>query len=112
MIAQSCPSCVGAGGFPCGPCGEDGTLVCPLCEGETEVSCVPCAGRGQIWTWDYYAVSPAQNPRGPESGSKRMVRGGAWSSDAETCRLSHRQEALPSEAQVVRGFRVVRSLKP
>jgi len=92
---------MGAGKVTSGGCGG----------GEIE-ECGSCAGRGQIWTSDYYAVSPAQNPRGPESGSKRMVRGGAWSSDAETCRLSHRQEALPSEAQVVRGFRVVRSLKP
>ncbi len=31
---------------------------------------------------DYYAVSPAENPRGPDQGEKRVLRGGAWNSPA------------------------------
>ncbi len=31
---------------------------------------------------DYYQKSPAKNPRGPATGSKRVVRGGSWNSRA------------------------------
>ena len=47
---------------------------------------------GNLWEWcnDYYGVkyyrtSPGDNPRGPEQGEKRVLRGGAWSSSAEDC---------------------------
>jgi formylglycine-generating enzyme required for sulfatase activity len=33
----------------------------------------------------YYRNSPKENPRGPEKGEKRILRGGAWSSNAEDC---------------------------
>jgi formylglycine-generating enzyme required for sulfatase activity len=40
---------------------------------------------GNAWEWvgdwyseDYYQLSPAQNPTGPESGNYRVLRGGSW----------------------------------
>ncbi len=52
---------------------------------------------GNVWEWcndyyskTYYSESPRENPRGPESGKKRVLRGGAWSSTAATCRAAHR----------------------
>lgn len=40
---------------------------------------------GNVWQWcadyhdpDYYAVSPKQNPMGPEKGYNRIMRGGSW----------------------------------
>jgi formylglycine-generating enzyme len=42
---------------------------------------------GNVWEWcsdwygkDYYANSPSSNPRGPSSGSNRVLRGGSWNS--------------------------------
>jgi len=47
---------------------------------------------GNVWEWcnDFYGVkyyrdSPAENPRGPKQGEKRVLRGGAWSSSAVNC---------------------------
>jgi formylglycine-generating enzyme required for sulfatase activity len=47
---------------------------------------------GNLWEWcndfynaKYYQTSPADNPRGPDHGEKRVLRGGAWSSSAEDC---------------------------
>jgi len=47
---------------------------------------------GNLWEWcndfydpKYYRTSPADNPRGPGAGEKRVLRGGAWSSDADHC---------------------------
>jgi formylglycine-generating enzyme required for sulfatase activity len=47
---------------------------------------------GNVWEWcnDYYGVkyykeSPAENPRGPAEGEKRVLRGGAWSSSPANC---------------------------
>ena len=40
---------------------------------------------GNVWEWiqdwfkaDYYGTAPARNPKGPTSGTKRVIRGGAW----------------------------------
>jgi formylglycine-generating enzyme required for sulfatase activity len=38
----------------------------------------------------YYGVSPQRNPRGPEEGDFRVLRGGGWSDDAEAMRSSYR----------------------
>jgi formylglycine-generating enzyme required for sulfatase activity len=47
---------------------------------------------GNVWEWcndfygpKYYKQSPAENPRGPQEGEKRVLRGGAWSTSAESC---------------------------
>jgi formylglycine-generating enzyme required for sulfatase activity len=47
---------------------------------------------GNVWEWcndfygaKYFRESPADNPRGPKQGEKRVLRGGAWSSSAASC---------------------------
>ena len=68
-----------------------------------------------FYSVDYYQTSPAKNPRGPASGSKRVVRGGSWNSRASDCRSSYRFSENPAYADVcigyydVYGFRCVRS---
>ena len=53
------------------------------------------AGNVMEWCWDrfgdtYYSVSPADNPRGPASGSHRVARGGSWDYFADLCRAAYR----------------------
>lgn len=66
-----------------------------------------------IYEKDYYAGSPAQNPRGASEGVKRALRGGAWNSPADCCRSAYRLGEDPGfeDACFARdaiGFRCVR----
>jgi len=75
---------------------------------------------GNVWEWchdhykpDYYKKSPSDNPRGPSTGTARVLRGGAWNSDAGHCTSSYRNKADPGYADVcfgydIYGFRAVR----
>jgi formylglycine-generating enzyme required for sulfatase activity len=47
---------------------------------------------GNVWEWcndyydaKYYRERPADNPRGPKQGEKRVLRGGAWSASDGNC---------------------------
>jgi iron(II)-dependent oxidoreductase len=44
---------------------------------------------------DYYAVSPGRNPRGPETGSRRVSRGGAWRHADPWSPVAHRSSLPP-----------------
>jgi formylglycine-generating enzyme required for sulfatase activity len=68
------------------------------------------AGNAWEWCWDrygdnYYDVSPATNPRGPESGPYRVFRGGGWRSDAVNCRVAGRGYGTPDYGDGGIGFR-------
>ncbi len=76
---------------------------------------------GNVWEWcndfykvDYYTESPKQDPRGPETGETKIVRGGAWKFSAESCRSGYRYNEDPGYADVcfgydIYGFRCVRN---
>jgi formylglycine-generating enzyme required for sulfatase activity len=69
---------------------------------------------GNLFEWcadrfdrDYYRRSPENDPRGPESGSYRVIRGGDWYSDARDCRSAFRYADVPEGRFYALGFRVV-----
>jgi formylglycine-generating enzyme required for sulfatase activity len=69
---------------------------------------------GNIWQWckdyyarDYYSKSPVRDPRGPENGSTRVIRGGAWCQNGKECRAAYRGHESPSFADGTIGFRMV-----
>ena len=59
---------------------------------------------------DYYASSPERNPTGPESGTRRVSRGGSWRHQIKASRAAHRSSLPPSYAYTDYGFRVVCSV--
>ena len=67
---------------------------------------------GNAWQWcadwydaEYHAVSPADDPPGPTTGSSRVIRGGCWYSPAWHCRLADRYWDLPGIGDDGLGFR-------
>jgi len=71
---------------------------------------------GNVWEWcldwfdeNYYAVSPRNNPQGPASGTKRVLRGGSFFRDAGCSRATFRWLQTPDHRNGDIGFRVVLS---
>ena len=67
-----------------------------------------------FYSADYYKSSPGKDPRGPEEGTKRVIRGGHWSAVPEKCTSFYRLNDAPGLPDVclgydVYGFRCVRS---
>jgi formylglycine-generating enzyme required for sulfatase activity len=58
------------------------------------------AGNLWEWTWDWwgnYSASPATDPRGPTSGSYRVLRSGGWGHYAYNCRSANRYYSIPTQ---------------
>lgn len=68
------------------------------------------AGNAAEWVadWygrDYYQKSPAQNPTGPATGEKRVIRGGSWADLPVALRVTARLSAEPDFEDRTIGFR-------
>jgi formylglycine-generating enzyme required for sulfatase activity len=55
---------------------------------------------------DYYAKSPERNPRGPDSGSRRVSRGGSWRHRVKISRCAARSSIPPDLRYADYGFRI------
>jgi len=76
---------------------------------------------GNVWEWcndfykvDYYQESPEEDPKGPDVGETKVVRGGAWKFSADSCRSGYRYNEDPGYSDVcfgydIYGFRCVRN---
>jgi formylglycine-generating enzyme required for sulfatase activity len=68
---------------------------------------------GNVWEWvhdwysdEYSSGRPSSDPRGPTSGTRRVVRGGSWNSWARSCRSAGRASGTPGYCGVSVGFRL------
>jgi formylglycine-generating enzyme required for sulfatase activity len=57
----------------------------------------------------YYRESPARNPRGPDQGTRRSSRGGAWRHQDPWSPVAHRSSLPPGLRYSDYGFRVVQA---
>jgi formylglycine-generating enzyme required for sulfatase activity len=69
------------------------------------------AGNAKEWCWDWfgnYASGSQTDPAGPDTGTKRIVRGGSFSDSANKCRVSYRSSSREPGYKVTSlGFRCV-----
>lgn len=72
---------------------------------------------GNVWEWtsdwygeNYYQKSAKDNPRGPDEGTQRVLRGGCWLDRSEDCRTTIRFHFNPANAFKSVGLRLVRQI--
>ena len=67
---------------------------------------------GNVWEWvndwydaRYYEKSPKKNPKGPDTGTKKVIRGAGWQNESPTVRIFTRVESDPAVRNESTGFR-------
>ena len=81
-------------------------------EGASPYGALEMAGNVQEWVADrydeeYYSRSVFRNPNGPEVGSFRVMRGGAFLHTQQVSRCAHRDGGYPINRKWIVGLRVI-----
>ena len=71
---------------------------------------------GNVWEWvsDWhgnYSAESQTDPKGPDSSTNRVLRGGGWNSNARYARVTHRNGGTPGFRHDTIGFRVARNVR-
>jgi formylglycine-generating enzyme required for sulfatase activity len=95
----------------------DVTAVDAYPAGASPYGALDMAGNVMEWVadWyaaDYYAGSPQANPPGPESGERRVLRGGSWVYQANGIRTAYRHSQAPDDADFQAGIRCAAEATP
>jgi formylglycine-generating enzyme required for sulfatase activity len=82
--------------------------------GSTPYGAQDLAGNASEWVADWFAESflrgDVRNPKGPESGTAKVIRGGGWYDPADRLKSSRRMQASPSHRDDDVGFRCAKDL--
>ncbi len=75
------------------------------------------AGNIWQWCWDWfgdYAEGRQVDPRGPETGTERVMRGGSWYYSSEYCKVAFRMGGSPkgNRSASLCGFRLACRVEP
>lgn len=68
--------------------------------------------QGNVWEWvadwydpSYYEKGATHNPKGPDAGTRKVIRGSGWESEAPLLRSAHRLSSDPKNRNHSLGFR-------
>jgi eukaryotic-like serine/threonine-protein kinase len=93
----------------------DTTTVGSYPEGQSPHGALDMAGN--VWEWvndwydaSYYGSSPTDNPKGPPSGTSKVLRGGSWYYGQSNVRTTFRNSLDPSYSSFYYGFRCAKSI--
>lgn len=74
---------------------------------------------GNVWEWvsdwysdNYYRSSPQDNPQGPDTGTKKVLRGGSWKDNYAEIRSVNREAQNPYYSSNAVGFRCAKDANP
>ena len=75
--------------------------------------------QGNVWEWvadwydpHYYENGPIRNPQGPSEGTRKVIRGSGWESEAPLLRSAHRLSSDPKNRNHSLGFRCAMDATP
>jgi len=71
-------------------------------------------GNVNEWCQDWYGSaypSEQTNPAGPDTGTKKVLRGGDWAGPGDFCRVAVRHQRIPTHWSECYGFRCARTAK-
>jgi formylglycine-generating enzyme required for sulfatase activity len=77
-----------------------------------ELGLYDMSGNAWEWCWDWfdaeaYGYSATEDPKGPDKGTDRVRRSGAWAESSDTLRVTYRSADTPS--MPFGGIRLVRT---
>jgi len=83
-------------------------------KGKSDYGIYDLSGNVSEWVQDwhfpeYYLFSPKENPKGPEKGQYKIIRGGNWRNTAEYVDLTYRNATTPRMRNTGIGFRCAKS---